>query len=50
MRWKTCDRGRKLTVVSVSETSSSVRQTCTLDPMLACVSSTPFGLPVVPDV
>jgi hypothetical protein len=47
---KMCDRGRKLTVLSVSEIASTSTDACTFDAMLLCVSITPFGAPVVPDV
>ena len=50
MRWKMCDRGRKLSVVSASVIGSSRRHTRTLEPMFPWVSSTPLGLPVVPEV
>ena len=50
MRSRICDSGRQARQLSPSLTRSAATDAITLDQMLLCVSMTPFGWPVVPDV
>ena len=50
MRSKMCDNGRQARQLSLSLTRSASTAAATLDQMLPCVSITPLGVPVVPEV
>src|SRR5262245_10920700 len=50
MRSKTWDNGRKESAVASAVKGTTVQQETTLETKLECVSTAPFGSPVVPEV